>query len=118
MQVREDELLNLHLLQAVAGEVYQFHPLVRQFFQAKLALREDGDELKRSFCRGMVEEAKTIPKTPTKEQIEAVALSIPHIAESATALEKWLEDKDLIPSFVGLGVFYYVQGLYLDFPHT
>ena len=43
MQVREDELLNLHLLQAVAGEVYQFHPLVRQFFQAKLALREDGD---------------------------------------------------------------------------
>jgi hypothetical protein len=118
MQVREDELLNLHLLQAVAGEVYQFHPLVRQFFQAKLALREDGDELKRSFCRGMVEEAKTIPKTPTKEQIEAVALSIPHIAESATALEKWLEDKDLIPSFVGLGVFYYGQGLYLDLPHT
>jgi hypothetical protein len=116
--IREEQLLNLHLLQAVAGEVYQFHPLVRQFFQAKLALREDGDELKRSFCRGMVEEAKTIPKTPTKEQIEAVALSIPHIAESATALEKWLEDKDLIPSFVGLGVFYYGQGLYLDFPHT
>ncbi|MFM7881158.1 MAG: tetratricopeptide repeat protein, partial [Microcystis panniformis] len=110
--IREEQLLNLHLLQAVEGEVYQFHPLVRKFFQAKLALREDGDELKRSFCRGMVEEAKTIPKTPTKEQIEAVALSIPHIAESATALEKWLEDKDLIPSFVGLGVFYYGQGLY------
>jgi hypothetical protein len=66
----------------------------------------------------MVEEAKTIPQTPTKEQIEAVALSIPHIAESATALEKWLEGEDLIPSFVGLGVFYYGQGLYLDFPHT
>jgi hypothetical protein len=117
-EIREGQLLNLNLLQAVEGETYQFYPLVRQFFQAKLALREDGDELKRSFCRGMVEEAKTIPKTPTKEQIEAVALSIPHIAESATALEKWLEDKDLIPSFVGLGVFYYGQGLYLDFPHT
>ncbi|WP_287731836.1 tetratricopeptide repeat protein [Microcystis sp. M090S1] len=110
--IREDELLNLHLLQAVEGEVYQFHPLVRQFFQAKLALREDGDELKRSFCRGMVEEAKTIPETPTKEQIEAVALSIPHIAESATALEKWLEDEDLIPSFEGLGRFYEGQGFY------
>ncbi|GCA86734.1 tetratricopeptide repeat protein [Microcystis aeruginosa] len=110
--IREDELLNLHLLQAVAGEVYQFHPLVRQFFQAKLALREDGDELKRSFCRGMVEEAKTIPETPTKEQVEAVALSIPHIAESATELEQWLEDEDLIPSFQGLGSFYYGQGLY------
>jgi tetratricopeptide (TPR) repeat protein len=112
--IREEQLLNLHLLQAVEGEVYQFHPLVRQFFQAKLALREDGDELKRSFCRGMVEEAKTIPipQTPTKEQIEAVALSIPHIAESATELEQWLEDEDLIPSFEGLGVFYYGQGLY------
>ncbi|NCS58404.1 MAG: tetratricopeptide repeat protein [Microcystis aeruginosa G11-04] len=110
--IREDELLNLHLLQAVEGEVYQFHPLVRQFFQAKLALREDGDELKRSFCRGMVEEAKTIPDTPTKEQVEAVALSIPHIAESATELEQWLEDEDLIPSFAGLGLFYEGQGLY------
>lgn len=86
--IREDELLNLHLLQAVAGEVYQFHPLVRKFFQAKLALREDGDELKRSFCRGMVEEAKTIPQDLTKEQVEAVALSIPHIAESAIVLKK------------------------------
>jgi tetratricopeptide (TPR) repeat protein len=110
--IREEQLLNLNLLQAVAGEVYQFHPLVRQFFQAKLALRGDGDELKRSFCRGMVEEAKTIPETPTKEQIEAVALSIPHIAESATELEQWLENENLIPSFEGLGRFYYGQGLY------
>ncbi|TRU33805.1 MAG: tetratricopeptide repeat protein [Microcystis aeruginosa Ma_MB_F_20061100_S20] len=110
--IREEQLLNLHLLQAVAGEVYQFHPLVRKFFQAKLALREDGDELKRSFCRGMVEEAKTIPETPTKGQVEAVALSIPHIAESATELEQWLEDEDLIPSFAGLGEFYFGQGFY------
>jgi tetratricopeptide (TPR) repeat protein len=111
-EIREDELLNLNLLQTVEREVYQFHPLVRQFFQAKLALREDGDELKRSFCRGMVEEAKTIPQTPTKEQVEAVALSIPHIAESATELEQWLEDEDLFPSFEGLGNFYCGQGLY------
>ena len=110
--IREEELLNLHLLQAVEGEVYQFHPLVRQFFQAKLVLREDGDELKRSFCRGMVEEAKTISYTPTKEQVEAVALSIPHIAESATELEQWLEDDDLGLPFEGLGNFYYGQGLY------
>ncbi|AVQ71120.1 hypothetical protein B5D77_07150 [Microcystis sp. MC19] len=110
--IREEQLLNLHLLQAVEGEVYQFHPLVRQFFQAKLALREDGDELKRLFCRGMVEEAKTIPETPTKEQVEAVALSIPHIAESATELEQWLEEEDLTSPFGGLWKFYEGQGLY------
>ncbi|GCA68575.1 regulatory protein AfsR [Microcystis aeruginosa NIES-2519] len=110
--IREEQLLNLHLLQAVEGEVYQFHPLVRQFFQAKLALREDGDELKRSFCRGMVEEANTIPENPTKEQIEVVALSIPHIAESATELEQWLEDEDLTSPFKGLGNFYFGQGFY------
>jgi len=110
--IREEQLLNLHLLQAVEGEVYQFHPLVRQFFQAKLALRGDGDELKRSFCRGMVEEAKTIPESLTKEQVEAVALSIPHIAESATELEQWLEEENLISPFEGLEYFYYGQGLY------
>jgi tetratricopeptide (TPR) repeat protein len=110
--IREDELLNLNLLQAVEGEVYQFHPLVRQFFQAKLALREDGDELKRSFCRGMVEEAQIIPENPTKEQVEAVALSIPHLAESATELEQWLEEENLISPFEGLEYFYYGQGLY------
>ena len=110
--IREEQLLNLHLLQAVEGEVYQFHPLVRQFFQAKLALREDGDELKRSFCRGMVEEAKTIPQNLTKKQVETVNLSIPHIAESATELEQWLEEEDLIPSFEGLGRFYEGQGFY------
>jgi tetratricopeptide (TPR) repeat protein len=110
--IREEQLLNLHLLQAVEGEVYQFHPLVRQFFQAKLARRDDGDELKRSFCRGMVEEAKTIPETPTKKQIEAVALSIPHIAESATELEQWLEEENLTSSFAKLGMFYYGQGFY------
>jgi tetratricopeptide (TPR) repeat protein len=113
-EIREEQLLNLHLLQAVEGEVYQFHPLVRQFFQAKLVLREDGDELKRSFCRGMVEEAETIPQDLTKEQVEAVALSIPHIAESATELEQWLVEveEDLISPFEGLGMFYQGQGLY------
>jgi tetratricopeptide (TPR) repeat protein len=110
--IREEQLLNLNLLQAVEGEVYQFHPLVRQFFQAKLALREDGDELKRSFCRGMVEEAKTISQDLTKEQVEAVALSIPHIAESATELEQWLEEEDLISPFNRLGRFYEEQGFY------
>jgi hypothetical protein len=112
--IRQKQLLKFHLLQAVEEEreVYQFHPLVRHFFQAKLALREDGDELKRSFCQGMVEEAETIPQDLTKEQVEAVVLSIPHIAESATELEQWLEDEDLIPSFQGLGHFYEGQGLY------
>lgn len=110
--IRQKQLLKFHLLQAVEGEVYQFYLLVRQFFHAKLALREDGDELKRQFCRGMVKEAKIIPQDLTKEQVEAVALSIPHIAESATKLEQWLEDKNLIPSFEGLEYFYHGQGFY------
>jgi tetratricopeptide (TPR) repeat protein len=109
---REEQLLNLNLLQAGAAETYQFHPLVRRFCQAKLQLREDGEALKRQFCRGMVAEAKTIPYTPTKEQVEAAALSIPHLAESATELQQWLEDEDLIWAFLGLARYYEGQGLY------
>ena len=66
----------------------------------KVKQETEADHLKMAFVKVMVEEVKTIPDTPTKEQAEAVALSMPHIAESATELEQWLEDDDLIISRV------------------
>ena len=59
----------------------------------KVKQETEADQLKIAFVKVMVEEAKTIPKDLTKEKVEAVALSIPHIAESATELEQWLEDR-------------------------
>ena len=110
--VREESLLSLNLIKETAPETYQLHQLVRQYFRDKLEQMPFAMELKRQFCRGMVVEAQKIPQTPTREQIEAVTLSIPHLAETATEMQQWLEDGDLIRPFTSLAGFYAGQGFY------
>ncbi|MBH8563828.1 tetratricopeptide repeat protein [Nostoc sp. CENA67] len=111
-EIRDDKLLNLHLLQRKAEGIYQLHPLVREFFQYKLTGLEQAEELKRSLCRVMVAVAKEIPQTPTLEEITAVSPAIPHIAEVANRLIEYVSDDDLIWTFIGNASFYNGQGLY------
>ena len=111
-EIRDEKLLNLHLLQRKGEGVYQLHPLLREFFQYKLTGLEQAEELKRSLCRVMVAVGKEIPETPTLEQITAVSPAIPHIAEVANNLIQYVNDKDLTWVFVGNATFYRYQGLY------
>jgi tetratricopeptide (TPR) repeat protein len=110
--IRDDKLLNLHLLQRKGEGIYQLHPLLREFFQYKLTGLDNGEELKRSFCRVMVEIAQYIPDSSTLEQITAVSPAIPHIAEVANHLIEYLSDDDLYWPFIGNAKFYNAQGLY------
>ncbi|MBD2253530.1 tetratricopeptide repeat protein [Nostoc parmelioides FACHB-3921] len=111
-EIRDDKLLNLHLLQRKGEGIYQLHPLLREFFQSKFTGLEQAEECKRSFCQVMVEVAKQIPYTPTLEEINAVSLAIPHIAEVANNPIQYVTDEDIILSFIGLGHFYEGKGLY------
>ncbi|MDZ8083694.1 MAG: tetratricopeptide repeat protein [Nostoc sp. DcaGUA01] len=111
-EIRDDKLLNLHLLQRKDEGVYQLHPLLREFFQYKLTGLEQAEELKRSLCRVMVAVANDIPETPTLEQINVVSPAIPHIAEVANHLIQYLSDDDLSWPFIGNATFYDGQGLY------
>ncbi|WP_044499704.1 tetratricopeptide repeat protein [Nostoc sp. PCC 7107] len=111
-EIRDDKLLNLHLLQRKGEGIYQLHPLLREFFQSKFTGLEQAEEFKRSFCQVMVAVAQEIPETPTLEEINAVSLAIPHIAEVANNLIQYVSDEDLIWPFVGLSRFYQGQGLY------
>ncbi|MGF1961123.1 MAG: FxSxx-COOH system tetratricopeptide repeat protein [Aulosira sp. DedVER01a] len=106
------DLLQLHLLQSKGEGIYQLHPLLRDFFQDKLTGLEKTEEFKRSFCGVMVAVAKNIPDTPTIQQIQDVAPAIPHIAEVANNLIRYVSDDDLIWAFVGNAFFYKGQGLY------
>ncbi|NES03113.1 MAG: tetratricopeptide repeat protein [Okeania sp. SIO2F4] len=110
--VREDSLLDLNLIQQTAEETYQLHQLVRRYFRVKLEKIEEVEELRSQFCRVTVVEAKKVPETPVKKEIEELALSIPHLAEIAIEMQQWLEDEDVIWLFVSLGRFYAGQGLY------
>ncbi|AVH72525.1 TPR repeat-containing protein [Nostoc sp. 'Lobaria pulmonaria (5183) cyanobiont'] len=111
-EIRDDSLLNLHLLQRKGEGIYQLHPLLREFFQYKLTGLEQGEEFKRSVCRVMVAVAKDIPETPTLQQITDVTPAIPHLAEVAKNLIQYVSDDDLIWTFTSNARFYYGQGLY------
>ncbi|MEA5600708.1 NB-ARC domain-containing protein, partial [Nostoc sp. UHCC 0252] len=111
-EIRDDTLLNLHLLQRKGEGVYQLHPLLREFFQYKLTDLEQAEELKRSLCRVMVAVAQDIPHSSTLEQITAFSPAIPHIAEVANHLIQYVSNDDLPWSFIGNARFYNGQGLY------
>jgi tetratricopeptide (TPR) repeat protein len=111
-EIRNNKLLKLHLLQRKGEGTYQLHPLLREFFQYKCIGLMGVEELKRSLCKVMVAVAKEIPETLTIEQITAVSLAIPHIAEVANNLIQYVTDEDLISPFIGNAEFYYAQGLY------
>ncbi|MFN6565614.1 tetratricopeptide repeat protein [Dendronalium sp. ChiSLP03b] len=111
-EIRDDSLLNLHLLQRKGEGVYQLHPLLRQFFQYKCTGLEKAEELKRSFCKVMVAVAKDIPYSPTLQQINDVTPTIPHLAEVARNLIQYVSDDNLPWPFVGNARFYDGQGLY------
>ncbi|MBD6617319.1 tetratricopeptide repeat protein [Komarekiella sp. 'clone 1'] len=111
-EIRDDTLLNLHLVQRKGEGIYQLHPLLREFFQYKLTGLDKGEELKRSLCRVMVVVAKKIPDTLTLKQITAVSSVMPHLAEVAKNLIQHVSDEDLTWAFEGNAKFYNAQGLY------
>ncbi|EDX72441.1 Tetratricopeptide repeat family [Coleofasciculus chthonoplastes PCC 7420] len=111
-EIRDYGLVNLHLVQRQGKELYQLHPLIREFLISKREASGIAEELKRDFCRVMVGEADKIPETPTLAEIKAVNPVIPHIAEAATSQQDWLMDNDITEPFVGLGRFYEGQGDY------
>ena len=111
---RDEKLLNLHLLQRKAKGIYQLHPLLREFFQAKLEappFQENSGDLKQAFATVMVAVAKEIPQTANREKITDVAPK-PHLAEVAKNLSQYVSDEDLIWAFLGNAAFYYSEGLY------
>ncbi|MFN6581407.1 MAG: tetratricopeptide repeat protein [Aulosira sp. ZfuVER01] len=111
-EIRDDKLLNLHLLQRKGEGIYQLHPLLREFFQYKLTGLDKAEEFKRSLCGVMVAVAKDIPESSTLQQINDVTPAIPHIAEVAKNLIQYVGDENLISPFIGNAQFYEDQGLY------
>ncbi|MEP0755217.1 tetratricopeptide repeat protein [Trichocoleus sp. Lan] len=109
---RDEELLNLSLLERRAQGSYQLHQLIREFLRSKLEQLAETDELKRRFCKAMAAAAQQIPDTPTQQDIITAASAIPHLAETAEYQTNWLSDQDFVWPFCGLGWFYEGQGAY------
>ncbi|WP_425461527.1 tetratricopeptide repeat protein [Hyella patelloides] len=112
-ELRDLELLNLHLLK-LNGEDdnYQLHSLIAQYFRAKLEATKQAEEKKQAFCQLMIYIAQSIPQTPTLRNRSRVTLAIPHFSNVATELIDYVDDDNVIWSFMGLARFYKGQGAY------
>lgn len=112
-QCRDRQLKKRSLLSRVGQELYQLHQLTREFFVAKREQMAGTDEMKKSFCQVMVQEADAIPQvTPTLAQIQQTTPVISHLAEALTNLTNWLANNDLVLSFIQIARFYEAQGTY------
>jgi tetratricopeptide (TPR) repeat protein len=108
------DLVRFNLLQRTGEGTYRLHQLIREFLREKREQSAQGNDLKQGFIAAMVAVAEHISDSPTLQQIQAVAPTMPHVAEVAKDkdLRNFLRNEDLVSPFVGLGRFYQGQGLY------
>ena len=110
--LRDEALLGLHLLQRSGQEMYELHQLLREFFAAKRSGMAIEEEMKRSVCRVLVNEAREIPQALTLTLVAQFTPLIPHLAEIATALTDYLINDDLIQPYIRIGIFCQGQANY------
>ena len=113
------QLNNLYLIKAIDEERTRFavHSLTRQFLQWKLAQEVDLNRLFRgAFVKSLLDVAKRIPQSPTRDLIATVAPAIPHLdmlsREMLGDIPNLEEDYNLVWAFTGIAWFYSGQGLY------
>ena len=110
------KLDSLHLIQPIDEDCdfYKIHPLVSEFFRAKLLKAEENHQFRQAFVNSLLALAKLIPQSPTRDLIARVAPAIPHLDMlSREMLDDILNsEEDLMWAFEGIARFYLGQGLY------
>ena len=102
-------LKGLNLIEDLGDQVYQLHPLIREFFQEHQRSWEPQAEvegIKSAYAGLMVQEAKRIGQNITIDEVERIRPSIPHLSLVAEDIEEWkpyVPDENLIGLLTGLG---------------
>lgn len=104
--LRDEQLVNLSLLNYEGEGIYQLHQLLREFFAVKREQRSDVEEMKRSFCGVMAAKASQSAPPLTLPLIEQITVLIPHFKEASTTMQSWLTDDDLIAPSTRIAQFY------------
>ncbi|MBD2254245.1 tetratricopeptide repeat protein [Nostoc parmelioides] len=112
--IRDEMLINPHLLQRTGEGYYQLHQLLREFFGAKQQQMSKEQEMKRSLCWGMAAVAEQIPREPTLSVIEQMASVIPHVQKAIITLEPLLSNEEFIRLFRGTTCFYKGQTAFTE----
>ena len=112
--IRQKQLLKFHLLQVVAGEVYQLHSLVRTFLQNKLSVSDNSEKIKQIFVEAIATKAKDIlPETLGKD----VDFYFPHLEEIEKYFRNYLHPEHLRWLYLGLCRINIYYGHYVKAQH-
>ncbi|MFO0129934.1 MAG: tetratricopeptide repeat protein [Pseudanabaena sp.] len=113
---RDDELLNLHLLERKEQGMYQLHQLLREYFQFQLQQHPEWSRLRKQVVSALLTIAKQIPQTPTLKDIAELTTVIPHLEmvsrEMLGDIPNPEANENLLWAFEGVARFYQGQGLY------
>ncbi|MBD2365128.1 tetratricopeptide repeat protein [Anabaena minutissima FACHB-250] len=110
--LREETLLNSHLLHRNGNDEFNLHQLVREFFREKTDEIEQASEFHRSIANGLSLIAKEIPESLTQTSLLQLGAMIPHITEVAASLCSYVDADYFTYSFQGLGRYFEGQGFY------
>jgi len=112
--IRQKQLLRFHLLQVVAGEVYQLHSLVRTFFKKKLSVSGKSEIIKQIFAEAIATIANDIlPEALGKD----VDFYFPHLEETEKYFQNYLYPEKLRLLYIGLGRINIYYGYYVKAQH-
>jgi tetratricopeptide (TPR) repeat protein len=111
---RDDELLNLHLLERTQQGVYELHQLLREYFQFKLQQHPEWQVLRQQVAVSLLNISKGIKQTITLDFVKEVAPAIPHLEILGREMLDVIPnpEDDLVWAFLGIAFYYRSQGLY------
>lgn len=111
---RDDELLNLHLLERTQQGVYELHQLLREYFQFQLQQHPQWLSLRKQVVVTLLKISRQIPHIPTLKDIANITPVIPHLEMVSREMPDDIPkpEDDLFWVFDGIARFYKGQGLY------
>ncbi|NMF58243.1 tetratricopeptide repeat protein [Pseudanabaena yagii] len=111
---RDDELLNLHLLERTGEGEYALHQLLREYFQFQLQQHPQWQALRQQVAVSLLNISKGIGQTITIDQVKEIAPTIPHLEILGRELLEHIPNpaEDLVWAFLGIASYYRGQGLY------
>ncbi|MBD1996292.1 tetratricopeptide repeat protein [Leptolyngbya sp. FACHB-541] len=110
--LRDESLLNLHLLERIGEGTYQLHQLLREFFAAKREQRAEMVEMKQWFRLVVLEAVKRSTETPERSLLAETTMLLPHLQAVVQLSETSEQAIDVAIDLAWLANLYYSQGRY------
>ena len=112
--LRDESLLDLHLLERSGQGMYQLHQLLREFFAAKREQRADTHAMKQAFCGGVVKAARRSIEMPDRSLFAETSVLMPHFQVVVQLSETFGQPTDVAHNLSQLAELYRAQGHYVE----